>query len=684
MLHPFSILDNMSYLTKTKRFAAVIPTIFLVAFSVFVSFNSPQKILASSLSSESFSGISTPANAWVSGGSGGSVACLTAASSSASNSIPACSGGPIDTVGNGVLRLTPTSNTRSGFVFNTTPVSASHGLNIAFDMYQYNGSGADGISFFLIDGSANPTVPGASGGSLGYSSGGITPGIVGGYVGIGFDKYGNFSNPAFGSGGAGFSPNTIAVRGSEGTGYAYVTGKVAAGQLANTSTTNRANAKRHVVIFVSTNNIMTVSVDYNDGVGLRTELSNINLNTINGTGTLPTSFKYGFAASTGGSNDTHEISGLTVNTLNPVVGIDLAHSGSFVQGGTGSYSMTVSNSAGGETSTTSLTAAATFPAGTTPTAASGSGWTCGISGQTVTCTSSASLAPGTSAPAIAITTSLADTAASGTATASVTLANNDNGSPTDSDAVTILAGSHSDTDGVFDAIEAASPNSGDANNDGLADASQNSVTSLINSVTGKYAVLESAGCTSNANVGISAYSPSTDKDGSYSYPAGLLSFQLTCSAPGGTATITQYYYGTYDPTQMVMRKYNSTTHTYAMVPGATFSTVSIGGQSALKVVYQVTDGSSLDQDGLANGVIVDPAGPAIVAAVPTPTPTPSVSTATATPSATSTPTATPIVAPNTGLQAVSLLKNYIALGLGLILALGFFIRLFYRAAKNRA
>ena len=658
----------MSHLTAAKRLLAASAAILLAV--VFIPFMPARPALASSLGAESFTGISTSANAWVSGGTGGSVACLTAATVSASNSIPACSGGPFDTVGNGALQLTPNQTTRSGFVLNTTPVSASHGLNISFDMYQYNGNGADGISFFLIDGSANPTQPGASGGSLGYASGGATPGLVGGYVGVGFDKFGNFTNSNVGAGGPGPQANTIGVRGSEGTNYQYVTRTAAHGQLANTSTTSRADARRHVVIFVSTNNIMTVSVDYNDSAGLRTELSNIDLNTINGPGSLPATFKYGFAASTGGSYDVHEISNLTVNTLNPVVGIDLAHTGNLVQGGTGAYTMTVSNSPGGETSSGTLTATGTFPTGITPTSASGSGWTCGISGQVVTCTSAAGLSPGASAPAINVAVSVASSASSSlTPTAAVNLANNDNATPTDSDSTTVLAGSHSDGDGIFDAVEEAAPNSGDGNGDGLADASQSGVTSFPDTVTGKYAVLETSGCASNANVGVVPYSASTAPDGTYSYPAGLMGFNLTCGAHGDTATITQYYYGTFDPSALVLRKYDATAKSYAAVPGAVFSNVTIGGQAALKVVYSVTDGGPLDQDGTADGQISDPAGPAILAAVPTPTSAPSPS-----------PT---IAAPNTGLQPAPLAAYYVALAAGLALSLALALGT-YRARKNRS
>ena len=74
-----------------------------------------------------------------------------------------------------------------------------------------------------------PTTVGQNGGSLGYAQGcnGV-PGIAGGYVGLGFDEFGNFSNPADPTGchvgGPGFIGNTIALRGTEASGYAYLGG----------------------------------------------------------------------------------------------------------------------------------------------------------------------------------------------------------------------------------------------------------------------------------------------------------------------------------------------------------------------------------------------------------------------------------------------------------------------------
>ena len=66
---------------------------------------------------------------------------------------------------------------------------------MVFRQFQYGGTGADGIGFFLVDGSTNLTATGANGGSLGYAQkDGSQPGIRGGYIGVGFDSFGNYYN----------------------------------------------------------------------------------------------------------------------------------------------------------------------------------------------------------------------------------------------------------------------------------------------------------------------------------------------------------------------------------------------------------------------------------------------------------------------------------------------------------
>ena len=110
-----------------------------------------------------------------------------------------------DPQGSGKLRLTSAAATQEGGVFASTSVPTSQGLDVTFNSYQYGGTGADGIAFMLaaVD-PANPVTPatlGQSGGSLGYSAkNSTTPGLTDGYLGVGIDAYGNFSNKYEGTG----------------------------------------------------------------------------------------------------------------------------------------------------------------------------------------------------------------------------------------------------------------------------------------------------------------------------------------------------------------------------------------------------------------------------------------------------------------------------------------------------
>jgi uncharacterized repeat protein (TIGR01451 family) len=98
-------------------------------------------------------------------------------------------------------------------------------------------------------------------------------------------------------------------------------------------------------------------------------------------------------------------------------GVDLAaaitHSGNFVAGGTGQYTITVSNVASTplvEREDNTVTVTDTLPAGLTFSAASGSGWTCGAVGQLVTCTHAAPLNVGASFPDITLTVNVLESA----------------------------------------------------------------------------------------------------------------------------------------------------------------------------------------------------------------------------------------------------------------------------------
>ncbi len=95
------------------------------------------------------------------------------------------------------------------------------------------------------------------------------------------------------------------------------------------------------------------------------------------------------------------------NPATPDLTIDKSHTGDATQGQVGfHYSLAVSNVGTASTSGT-VTVSDTLPAGMTPTAASGTGWSCSISSQTVTCTRSDALAVSSSYPTITVTVNVA-------------------------------------------------------------------------------------------------------------------------------------------------------------------------------------------------------------------------------------------------------------------------------------
>lgn len=166
---------------------------------------------------------------------------------------------------------------------------------------------------------------------------------------------------------------------------------------------------------------------------------------------------------------------------------------------------------------------------------------------------------------------------------------------------------NTDSDAISDAVENSAPNDGDANNDGTLDSQQSNVASMLDPVSGEYAVLATdQGCSITALSIAAESSHSNDVD--YDYPVGLMNFTLDCGEPGVTAAITQYYYGVTG--DLVVRKY-SPSFGYTTIESASTSSQVIAGEAVKVAMYQVVDGSSLDLDGAQNGVIEDPAGLAV-------------------------------------------------------------------------
>lgn len=220
----------------------------------------------------------------------------------------------LDADGSGWLRLTDAAGDQSGTALYNVAFNSNNGTQIAFYYATYGGSGADGISFFLVDGTA-PASYGGVGGSLGYSyrlMAPAGPGVTGGVLGVGLDEYGNFANNLdnsipnpYGESGRGSSRYPgLTVRGS-GTGnsdYDYVSNVAA-----TIATGSRAGIKR-VEITITPAMLLTVKLA---GVTL---ISNLDVTAYV---TVPSTLKMGFSSSTGGSTNIHEIRDLTVGGASP-------------------------------------------------------------------------------------------------------------------------------------------------------------------------------------------------------------------------------------------------------------------------------------------------------------------------------------------------------------------------------
>ena len=129
---------------------------------------------------------------------------------------------------------------------------------------------------------------------------------------------------------------------------------------------------------------------------------------------IPYQLTFGWTASTGGSNEYHEVNQLTATTLVGAVP-DLAlttsdnEGGQMLAGNHASFILAPGVAASGGSEANMLTVTDTLPAGMTPgTATSSSDWSCTTAGQTVTCTYSpgSAIAAGTSLPNITVPVTL--------------------------------------------------------------------------------------------------------------------------------------------------------------------------------------------------------------------------------------------------------------------------------------
>lgn len=266
--------------------------------------------------------------------------------------------------GKGYLQLTDNSENQKAAVLYNQPVISKSGLHVTFDYYMYQTSGAgkyttpaDGISFFLTDGAATLSKAGTSGAALGYATSdddGIGTdskrgeGVAQGVLGIGFDRFGNFSqqNATGTKADSGYArvtggedcgqwndpkgANSVTVRGAGKTdndgkwnnGYCIVASEsVEAGLDSGKATKSKddTNGKsvditidpvaddsattQHLTVKIAGETVLEKDIDR-----------------------LPDSVKFGFSASTGADHQVQLIRGLKVYSVNKLSQLDLVKS----------------------------------------------------------------------------------------------------------------------------------------------------------------------------------------------------------------------------------------------------------------------------------------------------------------------------------------------------------------------
>ncbi|MCF4121627.1 hypothetical protein L1785_11595 [Antribacter sp. KLBMP9083] len=222
------------------------------------------------------------------------------------------------TVVDGWLQLTQADNGEAGAWQMTDTFPSDLGIDVRFNYVIHGGTGADGLVFFLTDGAAAMGA-GATGAGLGYSQNTAPPGgdgVPGGYVGVAFDTFGNFSGDLAGPGGPGQTPNSIAVRGSgDGqVGYNYITGAPAPAPLQMPGGRAEARPARITIIPDADGDLLlTVWTNAGPGTGMQRVLTNVNLSDAAGQADLPAQLRIGFSAGTGAFTNVHEVDGLLVS-----------------------------------------------------------------------------------------------------------------------------------------------------------------------------------------------------------------------------------------------------------------------------------------------------------------------------------------------------------------------------------
>ena len=604
----------------------------------------PMVALGSSVAlvTENFEGSTTQSPNWTVPGApdGENVACLTAGTSTSQTPIPGCDLSTPDASGSGALQLTGDAGGEEGGIAYSLSQPGTYGIDAVFDTYQYGGDAADGIAFFMA--AANPSDPappadiGQAGGDLGYSADGSNQGMTYGYLGIGFDNWGNYSSSGYqGSGcsdptlsnyqgsdqhlGQGPYPDAVTLRGpgngsigycildsTDQASYGGFTGNLDGGP---SGTRSSSQVPVEIVINPTGSTVTTAS-----GLSLPNDTFAVAFTPLNGskqvlTGTLPTTgnggipsglypsgyidpttgipyqITFGWVGSTGGDYDYHQVNLVTSGTASgtpPELAAEVTDNASHApaHGSTMDYAVNVSNQSGAGAESDTVTLTDTLPAGETLQSggASGSGWSCSASGQTVTCTDPGPISSGGSLSALTIPVTVSATSGS-VLTNSVTVSSNDASPASGSDTVTVAKLSTSLT-AAANLASTTYGNTVSLSASGLPTAATGTVTFAVtggSTLCGPATVSVGSASCSTAVLNAAGYSVTAtySGDGNYGGSTATTSFTITKASTSFTASA------------------SPSTEGYSTSDSVTLSATGLPSGAGGTVTFAITGGSTL-------------------------------------------------------------------------------------------
>jgi MSHA biogenesis protein MshQ len=232
------------------------------------------------------------------------------------------------------LRLTTNAQNQStAITFKRSFPALGNKMTIEFDYYGFGGTGADGVALVLSDATVTPS-PGSYGGSLGYAQrNNGNSGFAGGWLGIGFDEFGNYQLPAEGRVGGRTGNNTnwmdsVGIRASASKNYKWLAGTNTLSPGIDTGNNTLGPGHRYRITIDST--VTTPSQKVQFKLERRTSSSGTYSTLINTLDLMaqdqsapPADLLLSYTGSTGDNTNFHDITNVQVCTQLPSTPIEL-------------------------------------------------------------------------------------------------------------------------------------------------------------------------------------------------------------------------------------------------------------------------------------------------------------------------------------------------------------------------